>query len=134
MPWAGSSSELTSGINQRIPCTLKICEELRSITHVGEPIILGGDLNDDFHPIRILKSEMGFVDIFESLDLSPPITHPVRPSDNEEEMRPNRTIDWILTILPPSCKVIGAFTKTVRGGHYPPASDHMPVVGIIEIK
>ena len=40
--------------------------------------IFGGDFNEDFHPLRILAEEMGMCDVFESLDLPPPITHPMR--------------------------------------------------------
>jgi hypothetical protein len=77
-PWVGSSEEILSGINQRIPTSLKVCQYFRRLFGEGECVIFGGDLNDDYHPIRILNEEMGFVDVFEALDLSPPITHPVR--------------------------------------------------------
>ena len=45
----------------------------------------------------------------------------------------NRTLDWILTALPTSCKVVAAMVKSVRGGS-PPPSDHMPVIAVIELK
>lgn len=66
------------------------------------------------------------------MDLPPPITHPVRPSSYEEEMRPNRTLDWITCCLPSSTRVIAAFAKTTRGGRVP-ISDHYPVVAFFEI-
>ncbi len=65
MPWAGCDKEIETGVNQRIPCTLKVCEALRSLMKVDEPVILGGDFNDDFHPIRILNDELGLQDVFE---------------------------------------------------------------------
>ena len=86
----GCNKELTTGLNQRIPASLFVCKTLRDIVKQKEPVILGGDFNDDFHPLRILNEEMGFIDVFESLDLVAPHTHPVRPSDFEEEMKPNR--------------------------------------------
>lgn len=132
-PWAGCETELRTGINQRIGCSYKVCEYLRQHVQADECIILGGDFNDDFHPIRILNDEMGLIDVFEALDLPPPITHPVRPSDAREEARPSRTIDWITCWLPPNARVIGAFVKGIRGGKFPPVSDHYPVVAFIEI-
>ena len=133
-PWAGDSYEIETGINQRIPAALKVCEHFRRLVPPQECAIFGGDVNDDFHPIRILSEEVGLMDVFESLDLPPPITHPVRPSDPQEEMRPNRTLDWILCSLPSQCRVIGAFAKSVRGGSHIPISDHLPVTAFFEVR
>ena len=71
--------------------------------------------------------------------------------------QPNRTLDWILTrgmtttvagtdaIFPPkdgetqqqqqyaTMRVVAAFAKGVRG-QYPPASDHLPILAVIEVK
>ena len=88
---------MTTGINQRIPATLSVCKALKDSVltkSAKEAIILAGDFNDDYHPLRILNEEMGFIDVFESLDLVSPSTHPVRPSDFQEEMRPNRYIPF----------------------------------------
>jgi endonuclease/exonuclease/phosphatase family metal-dependent hydrolase len=131
-PWVGAPTELSTGVNQRIPACAKLCSALRHISAPGEAVLLAGDFNDDFHPLRILSDEMGFQEVFESLDLPPPITHPVRPSDYEEEMRPNRTLDWIMTLLPQNCRTVSAYVKSVRGG-WPAASDHMPVIAVIEL-
>eukprot|EP01038_Epipyxis_sp_PR26KG_P009438 gene9438-12718_t len=131
-PWVGCPAEISTGINQRIPAATKVCEYFRRLVPPGEPAILGGDFNDDYHPLRVLNDEIGLMDVFESLDLPPPITHPVRPSDYEEEMRPNRTLDWILCSLPSKSRVVAAFAKNVRGGTYPPVSDHLPVVALFE--
>ncbi len=132
-PWVGCDKEIETGMNQRIVAALKVCEFLRRIVAPNEAAIFGGDLNEDFHPIRILREECGFIDVFEMLDLPPPITHPVRPSEPLEEMRPNRSLDWILCSLPANCRTVAAFAKQVRGGSVPPASDHLPVVAVIEI-
>lgn len=132
-PWVGCPKELETGMNQRIPAALRVCEHFRRIVSVNECAIFGGDLNDDFHPVRILSEEVGLMDVFESLDLPPPITHPVRPSSLQEEMRPNRTLDWLLCSMPSPCRVVAAFAKQTRGGTYPPVSDHLPVVAVFEI-
>lgn len=132
-PWVGCETEIETGVNQRILSAVKVCEALRRLVAYGEAAIFAGDLNEDFHPVRILSEECAYVDVFESLDLPPPITHPVRPSSPMEELKPNRTLDWILCNLPSNCRTVGAFAKTLRGGSYPPISDHLPVVAIIEI-
>jgi hypothetical protein len=31
-------------------------------------------------------------------------------------------------------RVVAAYTKSIRGGRYPPVSDHLPVVAIFEIQ
>jgi exonuclease III len=95
LPWVGSHEEISSGVNQRIQCSKLVLSFLNSIRKPGEPVIFGGDLNDDFHPLRILRgdnqqdssSNLSLRDVFEILDLPPQITHPVRPSDAREEMR-----------------------------------------------
>ncbi len=133
MPWAGCHTEVTSGINIRIDITRKICNffsQIKGIKHI--PLIFTGDFNEDFHPLRVLREEMGMIDVFESLDLPAPVTHPVRPCDICEEIRPDRTLDWITHLLPVGCRVIAAYVKSVRGG-YPPPSDHMPVVAVFEL-
>eukprot|EP01039_Chlorochromonas_danica_P000446 gene446-480_t len=132
-PWVGCEAEIESGVNQRILAATKVCQHLRRLIPGNEFAVFGGDFNDDFHPVRILSEECALLDVFEALDLPPPITHPVRPSDVVEEMRPNRTLDWILCNLPSHCRVVAAFAKTVRGGRFPPPSDHLPVMAIFEI-
>lgn len=134
-PWSGCNEEIETGVNQRIRCCYKVIESLRRLTAVNEAIILGGDFNDDFHPLRILSEEFGLFDVFELLDLPPVITHPVRPSDPIEENRPNRTLDWIVCALPSSARVLGAFAKQIRGGNTSriPPSDHLPVIALFEL-
>ena len=132
MPWLGCSTEVASGVNVRIEITKKVCKFFSQIEGLKDlPLIFTGDFNEDFHPLRVLKEEMGMIDVFESLDVPAPKTHPVRPSDPFEEMRPDRTLDWITHLLPSNCRVLAAYVKSVRGG-YPPPSDHMPVVAVFE--
>jgi endonuclease/exonuclease/phosphatase family metal-dependent hydrolase len=130
MPWSGSSAEIETGMNQRIPVTKKVIEQLRRVSLHGEPIILAGDFNDDFHPTRILQEEMGCTDVFTLLDMVPPITHPVRCSSLQETHRPDRTLDWITCVLPENSRVVGAYARSWRGVDC--ASDHLPVVAFFE--
>lgn len=133
LPWVGSPFELETGLNQRISTTQKICNILMDlcISNPNNSFILAGDFNEDYHPLRILQERIEFVDVYELLDMTAPITHPVRPSDPKEERLPNRTLDWITCRLRPGSRVMGAFVKASRG-EFPPASDHMPVIALFE--
>ncbi len=131
MPWPGCPTELETGMNQRICTTIKVVEQMRRVCPSGEAAIVAGDFNDDFHPVRILQEELGFTDVFELLDMVPPITHPVRCSSVQEVMRPDRTLDWITCSLPTGNRVVGAYAKTLRGIEC--ASDHLPVIAFFEL-
>jgi len=168
LPWVGCKSELRTGINQRIPATMNIVKHLRALCSIPTPpeasgssaadgggssatasssppeevVILGGDFNEDFHPVRILNEQAEMIDVFTLSDTPPPITHPLRPSSAREETRPSRTLDWLMCRLPSSCRLIGAYAKNSRGGGesehegatgYFPASDHAPVLAFFEI-
>jgi hypothetical protein len=95
-PWVGSSIEINNRINLRIECSNVVAQFIQQRKQIyNEPIMVGGDFNEDFHPIRILR-EVGLIDIFESLDMPAPITHPVRPSDPTEEIRVSNTTSILL--------------------------------------
>jgi hypothetical protein len=89
LPWTGNEDEVVSGLNHRIGISQRIAEFLtmRQAVHREDIFVFGGDMNDDFHPPRVLRAAAGLVDVFEQLDLPPPVTHPVRPSSDREEMR-----------------------------------------------
>lgn len=206
LPWTGSEVEVTTGVNPRIAISRRIaeCLAMRHSLHPDDVVVLGGDMNDDFHPARVLRCEAGLADVFEQMDLPPPVTHPVRPSSDREEMRvgtyyiivlepfiillvfscisvcvicylhvqPNRTLDWIFTHPPPptttplpalghshlapehhqlvegditsehdvlarrhyrTARVVAALAIGVRGGGFPPPSDHLPVLAVLEL-
>jgi endonuclease/exonuclease/phosphatase family metal-dependent hydrolase len=133
LPWTGCSAELSTGFNQRILAlhhVIKHLEELVVSTDLAS--FIGGDFNEDFHPIRMLNN-INYFDVFQLFDVYAPITHPVRPSCPQEERRPQRTLDWIACKMPVSCRVMSATAKTIRGGSFPPPSDHLPVIAILEL-
>jgi len=137
LPWVGSQEEVSTGINQRVaPCHL-INSHLQRLVKIEEDalVVFGGDLNEDFHPPRILAgagNPMGLTELFQALDCVPPTTHPVRPSSLQEESRPERTIDWLFYRARATGRPLCAMAKSTRGGH-PPASDHLPVIGVFDI-
>lgn len=133
LPWTGNATEVLTGVNQRIVCMHPVITALNTLILPSDTAaFIGGDFNEDFHPNRMLRS-IGFKDVFELFDVPPPITHPVRPSSPFEELRPNRTLDWIFCRMPDPCRVVSALAKGVRGGGFPPPSDHLPVLCIVDL-
>ena len=129
MPWPGCKEETKTGMNQRTICAKLTAQKLKEITkRETEPVILGGDFNEAFHPQRILREGAFMRDVFECLDLPPPITHPVRTTAEFETSMPDMSCDWIMIR---NCKCIAAFAKTIRGSIIP--SDHLPVQAVIEL-
>jgi len=94
LPWCGCEEEVESGLNVRIPL---LKELLRECEQIEDPLILTGDFNEDFHPLRILEQSKDeeedgdggscLVNCFAQLRVPPPITHPCRPSSQREEER-----------------------------------------------
>jgi endonuclease/exonuclease/phosphatase family metal-dependent hydrolase len=132
LPWQGCDEELATGVNQRLLATIELIKQLPTIMENGEAVILGGDFNEDFHPRRLLAEEVGMIDVFESLNIPNPPTHPARPSLPKEDQKTDRTIDWIFTLLPATDRVVSAYSSRSRSG-YPPVSDHLPVCSVIEL-
>lgn len=87
LPWCGSEIELSSGVNPRIIAAEKVSDIVGRLLRPDDVLIIGGDFNEDFHPLRIFKDRLHARDVFDQLDISPPVTHPNRPSDPREEMR-----------------------------------------------
>lgn len=132
LPWAGCKTELETGVNMRVATLGPVIKALSSILQPSDlASFVGGDFNEDFHPIRVLEAA-GYVDVFKLCDVRAPITHPNRPSAPDEERCPDRTLDWILCSMPSSCRVLSCMVKTERGG-FPPPSDHMPVIAVFEL-
>jgi endonuclease/exonuclease/phosphatase family metal-dependent hydrolase len=95
------------------------------------PVLFMGDLNESYHPRRILR-EAGFVDCFNALRLPPPATHPQRPSQPQEDILSDASLDWIMHnnfARPILANVLRNLICT--GGHV--VSDHCPVMCIYEI-
>ena len=132
LPWMGCKRELHTGVNMRVVALTPVVEALQALVQPTDvACILGGDFNEAFHPIRVLNAA-GFYDVFQLCDVKASTTHPNRPSAPEEEKCPDRTLDWIVCSMPSPCRVLACMVKTERGG-FPPPSDHMPVLAVIEL-
>lgn len=189
-PWKLCKMEVATGIDQRriaAGLTIQILKQMRTRPDFqGDILVLGGDFNDDWVPLTMLReSGLGLRDVFEAIDCPPPHSHPTRPSHPQEERQPDHTLDWILTASSTNCKcncncncssdsgsgcicadrcsttcaratttaapvtpacscscscssrcmctVLSAHCKRVRGGLWPPPSDHMPVFCVCQV-
>ena len=111
--------ELTERINVRVEQAERTVEILDRLAHDEEPVLFMGDLNDDWHPLTVLR-EAGFTDSFMALGQMPVATHPALPLAD----CPPRIYDWMLhrgPIRPILTAVVDAYVGDL------PGSDHKPV-------
>ncbi|CAF1120703.1 unnamed protein product, partial [Rotaria sordida] len=94
-------------------------------------VLFMGDLNENYHPRRILR-EAGYVDCFAELRLPTPITHPQRPSEPKEDIQVGTTLDWIMQNKYARPILANALQNVFCTGGYS-VSDHCPVMCIYEI-
>lgn len=127
--WSGFGSESTDGFNPRIRETQRTVDVLDRLAPAG-PCLFVGDLNDEHHPVRVLR-RAGFQDCFRALGGHSPATAPVMPfvlpagDDNDPPRDIQRVIDYQFHRGPirPRCAEVADF---FLGGVAP--SDHRPVV------
>ena len=117
--WFGNDRELAERINVRVEQAERTVKALDDLAGDDEPVLIMGDLNDDRHPLAVLR-DAGFADSFMALGQDPVPTHPAHPIANG----PPRTYDWMLhrgPIHPLLTAVIDAYVGDL------PGSDHKPV-------
>ncbi len=125
--WVGNTRELTERFNVRIEQAERTVEALDSLAGEDEPVLFMGDLNDDWHPLGVLR-DAGFADSFAALGRAPEPTHPALPLNGSP---PPRTNDWMLhrgPIRPLLTSVIDADAGDL------PGSDHRPVATTYRIE
>ncbi|CAF3667008.1 unnamed protein product [Rotaria sp. Silwood1] len=96
--WEGHAEEHTTNINLRQQQAQRTATALHALqSKFGDPhlaMLFMGDLNENFHPRRILR-EAGFIDCFSALRLPCLPTHPQRPSTPKEDFLGDCPLDWI---------------------------------------
>ena len=106
--WIGNRRELAERIDVRVEQAERMVEALDTVVGYNEPALFMGDLNDDWHPLVVLR-EAGFADSFTALGWKPVPTHPAPPTDSTAPMR---VYDWMLhrgPIRPVLAAVIDAY-------------------------
>ncbi|CAF4384107.1 unnamed protein product [Rotaria sp. Silwood2] len=133
--WEGHEEERKTDVNLRKQQTRRTVTALQDLTakfsnpHLA--VLFMGDLNENYHPRRILR-EAGFVDCFAELRLPTPITHPQRPSEPKEDIQVGTTLDWIMQNQYARPILANALQNVFCTGGYS-VSDHCPVMCIYEI-
>jgi endonuclease/exonuclease/phosphatase family metal-dependent hydrolase len=133
--WEGHTEECKADANLRKQQAQRTTTALHDLqSKFGDPrlaVFFMGDLNENFHPRRILR-EAGFIDCFTALRLPCLPTHPQRPSAPQEDVLCDSTLDWITQnnyARPILAKVLKDLLCT--GGYS--VSDHCPVMCIYEV-
>ena len=102
-------------------------EAIQALRNPNEPVIFGGDLNEDFWPRRIFE-EGGFTDCFSATNAPIIRTHPARPTgDPKEDRHADHTLDWLFSdaLLRPVSSYVVPLSRHSGGLS---ASDHFPVM------
>ncbi len=133
--WQGHQEERKTDINLRKQQTRRTVAALQDLqTKINNPhlaVLFMGDLNENYHPRRILR-EAGYVDCFAELRLPTPITHPQRPSEPKEDIQVGTTIDWIVQNKYARPILANSLQNVFCTRGYS-VSDHCPVMCIYEI-
>ncbi len=119
----GSEKELNERVNPRIRQTRQTVETLNRIAP-SEPCLFMGDLNEGWHPLRILHSA-GLQDSFSALGMAPPPTFPTVPTGAADSWCTPAVIDFQVhrgPVRPLATEVIDFFHDELA------PSDHKPVV------
>ncbi len=132
--WEGHAEERKSDVNLRkgqARRTVTALHDLMSkLGNPSLPILFMGDLNENYHPRRILH-EGGFVDCFAELRLPAPITHPQRPSAPHEDILGDVTLDWIMQNKY-ARPILASVIKNMLCSNGYVVSDHCPVMCVYE--
>lgn len=121
--WPGNAREMEDGVNVRRGQARRTAEALDRLAPSPFPALFMGDLNDHYHPIKVLKAA-GFTDVFTGLGRNPRATRPAAPTYQGTE----ETLDWIFyrgNIRPMTAEVVDFFH-----GDFAP-SDHKPVLATL---
>lgn len=126
-----NSDEGDTGVSPRVRQLRRVAEELGRRVHEGEPAFFMGDMNDAWHPQRILL-QAGFVSCFAALGMQSPPTFQCYPT---ADVQPGeRTITEAIDLIAANqhARAIAASVPQVYADGLAP-SDHWPVQAIYEL-
>ena len=140
--WQGTHKECVSDVNVRKAQARRTAEALTRLQGDCHAVFFGGDLNESFWPLRILK-QAGFIDCFVALSLPVRPTHPTRPVLAHEEINADSALDWLFYKGSKVQVLLSAVIKGMTGlsSDDPDEqqllsvqpSDHMPVMSVLRI-
>lgn len=125
------ADEAETGRSPRVAQARAIAAALAGIVRPGEPAWFMGDVNDPYHPSRILH-EAGYVSCFAALGLQPPPTFPAVPTawKTAGEHQFNACFDWIMANE--AARPLAAHSPHCFHGDLSP-SDHWPIVAVYDL-
>jgi endonuclease/exonuclease/phosphatase family metal-dependent hydrolase len=120
-----------SGVSPRIRQLKRIADELTRLVRKEEPAFFMGDMNDAYHPQRILK-QAGFVSCFAALGMQSPPTFQCYPTANVPPGEPTVTEAIDLIAANRYARAVAASVPQCYGEDTAP-SDHWPVQAVYEL-
>jgi hypothetical protein len=123
--------EAETGASPRVGQLKRIADALTRVPHQGEPAFFMGDMNDPWHPQRILK-QAGLLSCFAALGMQSPPTFQCYPTANIQpgEQTVTEAIDLIAANN--YARAIAACVPQCYAGDIAP-SDHWPVQAVYQL-
>ncbi len=123
--------EAETGASPRVRQLKRIAEELTRRVLEGEPAFFMGDMNDAWHPQRVLM-QAGFVSCFAALGMQSPPTFQCYPTAGVRPGEPTITEAIDLIVANKYARAIAASVPQGYAGDLAP-SDHWPVQAIYQL-
>lgn len=120
-----------SGVSPRVRQLKRIANELTQLVRQAEPAFFMGDMNDAWHPQRIL-GQAGFVSCFAALGMQSPPTFQCYPTANVQPDQPTVTEAIDLIVANKYARAVAASVPQCYGEDTAP-SDHWPVQAVYEL-
>ena len=120
-----------SGLSPRVRQLKQIADELARLVRQAEPAFFMGDMNDAWHPQRILK-QAGFVSCFAALGMQSPPTFQCYPTANIQPGEPTVTEAIDLIVANKYARAVAAGVPQCYGEDTAP-SDHWPVQAVYQL-
>ena len=127
----GASDEIDTGVSPRVPQLKRIAAELTRLVQEGEPAFFMGDMNDAWHPQRILL-QAGYVNCFAALGMQSPPTYQCYPTTNVPPGARTLTQAIDLLVANRHARPVAASVPQCYAGDVAP-SDHWPVQAIYQL-
>jgi endonuclease/exonuclease/phosphatase family metal-dependent hydrolase len=128
---ARHTDEAETGVSPRVRQLKRIAGELTRLVRQAEPAFFMGDMNDAWHPQRILK-QAGFVSCFAALGMQSPPTFQCYPTANVQPGEPTVTEAIDLIVANWHARAVAASVPQCYGADAAP-SDHWPVQAVYQL-
>lgn len=125
------ADETETGVSPRVKQLKRIAEALGWLVREGEPAFFMGDMNDAYHPQRVL-AKAGFTSCFAALGMQSPPTFHCYPTAGIEPGAPTVTEAIDLIVANEHARALAASVPQCYAEGLAP-SDHWPVQAIYQL-